>query len=339
VLNPRCSPEACKMANGTEGICKRTDAGDCICDEPEDPNDPCGSVLNPRCSPEKCELANGDVGICRLNAKDDCLCVDDNPCGEALNPVCAPVTCQMSDGTRGKCQVSKDLECLCEDPGTVPEDPCGSIANPKCTADPCETTAGTPGTCEYQERMCLCLETTQDEPCSDLINPKCTPDTCETDNGLKGSCATRSVEPMGPQCLCLALPDACKEAFDCVELEWTVKCYGRWECVSGKCEPTCEQVYCGNGSCEPEFGESRTSCPTDCEDYCFKNDDCLEGSFCEYPDGQCKAPGKCQRKPVRCSDTNDPVCGCDDQTYQNSCMAGMAGVSILALGECPSPTP
>ncbi|AGP34575.1 hypothetical protein SCE1572_08680 [Sorangium cellulosum So0157-2] len=29
-----------------------------------------------------------------------------------------------------------------------------------------------------------------------------------------------------------------------------------------------------------------------------------------------------------------PVCGCDDRTYANACLAAMAGVAVQAMGEC-----
>ena len=33
----------------------------------------------------------------------------------------------------------------------------------------------------------------------------------------------------------------------------------------------------------------------------------------------------------------DEVCGCDDKTYANACMAAQAGVSVLSKGACPLP--
>lgn len=65
---------------------------------------------------------------------------------------------------------------------------------------------------------------------------------------------------------------------------------------------------------------------------------CGEGLFCNYPLGTfCGASdmtGTCEERPSVCTKIYDPVCGCDDVTYGNPCMAASAGVSVAAKGEC-----
>ena len=41
------------------------------------------------------------------------------------------------------------------------------------------------------------------------------------------------------------------------------------------------------------------------------------------------------RESVACTMQYDPVCGCDDKTYGNECMAKGAGVPRWTAGECP----
>ncbi|MEY4547938.1 MAG: hypothetical protein RL685_4133 [Pseudomonadota bacterium] len=69
---------------------------------------------------------------------------------------------------------------------------------------------------------------------------------------------------------------------------------------------------------------------------------CEEGSFCNFPVsaacGSFDAPGVCEPLPEACIEIFAPVCGCDGETYGNSCFAAAAGVSVSAEGACePEP--
>ncbi|RME44763.1 MAG: hypothetical protein D6795_17410 [Deltaproteobacteria bacterium] len=72
------------------------------------------------------------------------------------------------------------------------------------------------------------------------------------------------------------------------------------------------------------------ACPQECE----SNRDCARGEYCAFETGVCAPPGVCQERPEACTEIYDPVCGCDEETYDNACFAAMAGVSILHEGEC-----
>jgi hypothetical protein len=52
--------------------------------------------------------------------------------------------------------------------------------------------------------------------------------------------------------------------------------------------------------------------------------------------GAADQTGTCESIPELCTKEYAPVCGCDDQTYGNECEAHAAGISVVALGECPS---
>ena len=63
---------------------------------------------------------------------------------------------------------------------------------------------------------------------------------------------------------------------------------------------------------------------------------CLTGWFCELPVSDCDpaTAGLCTEIPASCPGTIEPVCGCDGQTYLNSCLARQSEVSVAAVGAC-----
>jgi Kazal-type serine protease inhibitor domain len=65
---------------------------------------------------------------------------------------------------------------------------------------------------------------------------------------------------------------------------------------------------------------------------------CPVGMYCSYAPadicGAADAPGTCAVKPTVCTKELAPVCGCGDQTFQNKCMAALAGVSVVSTGAC-----
>jgi Kazal-type serine protease inhibitor domain len=68
---------------------------------------------------------------------------------------------------------------------------------------------------------------------------------------------------------------------------------------------------------------------------------CPANQFCSYaPEAHCGAAdmsGTCAPKPDMCTQQVDEVCGCDDKTYSNACMAAQAGVSVVMKGACAKP--
>jgi hypothetical protein len=70
--------------------------------------------------------------------------------------------------------------------------------------------------------------------------------------------------------------------------------------------------------------------------------DCSAGFFCEFgADAMCGSAdeiGVCREIPSSCVAVLSPVCGCDGQTYGNSCEAAMAGVSVASQGACEEDT-
>lgn len=65
---------------------------------------------------------------------------------------------------------------------------------------------------------------------------------------------------------------------------------------------------------------------------------CADGLFCNFPEssicGRADGPGTCDAIPEVCPDVIDPVCGCDGESYNNSCEAFSHGVSVDHAGRC-----
>jgi hypothetical protein len=64
---------------------------------------------------------------------------------------------------------------------------------------------------------------------------------------------------------------------------------------------------------------------------------CDDGEYCSFEIGTCGAAdqsGLCEAIPVVCTEEYAPVCGCDEATYSNACIAARAEISILRIGEC-----
>lgn len=68
---------------------------------------------------------------------------------------------------------------------------------------------------------------------------------------------------------------------------------------------------------------------------------CLGSEYCEYPLGGCRNTadsGWCVGRPSACSHRYMPVCACDGQLYDNSCLAQASGADIPTNGACvPDP--
>jgi hypothetical protein len=73
---------------------------------------------------------------------------------------------------------------------------------------------------------------------------------------------------------------------------------------------------------------------------CFTSDECTAGEYCAFPSGGgCgeRTAGMCRVPASACTYNYLPVCGCDGQTYSNSCVASSAGVSVAYDAPCSQP--
>ncbi len=175
-----------------------------------------------------------------------------------------------------------------------------------------------------------------------------------------------------PVCACdgHTYPDACVAALQGVSVDYQGECNSGQGCSTN--EECGMEMFCkkkdgqcdGNGVCMPipeecpwrreyvcgcDGNTYRNSCRAEEQGVsvlhegecggpigCMENSDCGDGLFCSFEYGVCGGSGECKAKPQSCEEYYEPVCGCDDNTYENSCLADKNGISVAFEGGCDS---
>lgn len=289
-------------------------------------------VYTPASTSSKCD----DGNACTVGD----MCSKDSKGGAVCKPgkltVCKPTnSCQKAacDSKTGKCIFKTDPNCVvgkkCSIKAGLVSTPCGKSSY-------CKLISGCSGSGYCTNKPTICNK---------MLAPVCGCNKQTYSNSCLAASAGRNVESTG-KCSNVSQPGCCKVDGDCKVGVCVGGATGKGVCkdTSKLLKTQCwSDAQCGGGTCK-----SPNVCP--CGAKCFAPDKpgicggggtgaCKVGdnTACakdEYCSGPCGGLGKCDKKPGMCASIYKPVCGCDKQTYSNSCTANAKGVSVASDGKC-----
>ncbi len=365
--DPDCIPTGCEGApDGTP--CN--DGDECTLDDLCKGGECLGGAIMPACAEQDLDgdgftPADGDCDDedSTINPDMPELCGDltDNDCDDQVDEGCQedcfPTGCSgeicASQDMASDCQWLPEYECL-------KFSVCGNFSDD--------------GACAWlqTDEYLACLEGTclPEEICGNDLD-----DDCDgiVDNGCMTGCESDDDCPLGEQCEIYCGNGWCEGICTIIEPENICELEGG-KCISWN--EAGEWGLCPDGWAEvdlPGCGDDAVCCWDEDPPDCWSDDDCplpLDGSctvascingtcvyevdpncggddcwgdwmcaadqFC-YLDGCGAETGTCTEQPEFCPEYYSPVCGCNNQTYDNICFLQAEGQSLMYEGICEEP--
>ncbi|MBX2812633.1 MAG: hypothetical protein KTR25_12525 [Myxococcales bacterium] len=275
-------------------------------------------------------------------------------------------TCLLACDPPGDCDLTIGLDGIAEcfpngPPSSPPEDDvCGGLLGLSCE-DGSYCHYDLDAICGAADALGECRVTP--EVCSEVYDPVCGCDGNTYANDCKAAAAGISVASPGectppPSDICGGLgAPLCEDGSYC---HYDLDAICGAADASGECRPiptACTKIYDPVCGCDGNTyandcvaasagvsvifaGDCQAPTPSPGDGFCggLLGVPCEEGDYCHYaPEAICgaaDAPGQCQPIPQACTKIYEPVCGCDDNTYANACMAAAEGVSVISPGVC-----
>jgi len=184
--------------------------------------------------------------------------------------------------------------------------------------------------------VCGCDGTTYDNSCEAMAEEVSIASEGECDSGV--ACGGAAGDTCEDGRFCKAEAGMCEENAEGVCAEMPEVCPAVYHPVCG-CDGT---TY--DNACVADAAGVNIASMGMCDDggiACIGDgaDTCTDEQFCMHETGGCSedAEGSCMDKPTVCTSHYSPVCGCDDMTYDNACLAAADGVNVASEGTCDQP--